>query len=196
MKTKQFPIYLFFFVLGCFPVSRVHAQEPPDFNTILKLLNVGSPGEPRYYEGDIAEADRHSLDLNGDGINEYVAVPNSGCGETNNCSFYILGAEKKKGWRVLVRGEGKITNLTPYGFVVSPRKTNGFADLIAVWDQGPEPDGTRSLDRRIFVFNGIQYERFEEAYPPPGSPSELNALMKQVDQLKYQRRGKLKAQGK
>ena len=97
---------------------------------------------------------------------------------------------------VLVRGEGKITPLTPYGFVVSPRKTQGYADLIAVWDQGPEPDGTRSLDRRIYVFNGTQYERYADSYPPPGSPPELNSLMGQVETLKYQRRGKTKASGK
>lgn len=165
------------------------AQEPPDLKTILGLLNIGSPGEPRYYEGDILEADLHAMDLSADGNKEYVAVPNSGCGETNNCSYYIL-EKYKKGWRVILRAEGKVTNLTPYGFVVSPRKTNGFADIVSVWDMGPEDDGTRSLEQRVYTFNGIQYERYPEAYPPPGSPSEVNALMQKVNQLKYQRRGK------
>ncbi len=163
------------------------AQGSPDEKQILDLINLGSPGEPMFYVGDVTESDKHPFDFNGDGVQEWVVLPSTGCGETKNCLFYILSADKKKGWKLLLKGEGKITSLTPQGFVVSPRKTQGYSDLISVWDQGPETDGTRSLDRRIYTFNGTVYERFIDPYPPPGSPPELQSLLGQVNQLKYQK---------
>jgi hypothetical protein len=164
-----------------------HSQGPPDFPVILKLINIDSPGEPRYYEGDVTDADRRGMDLNGDGISEWAITPRqTGCGETGNCSFYILAADKKK-WKLILKGEGKVTNLTPAGFVVAPRKTLGYADILDVWDQGPEGDGTRSLEYRAYIFNGKIYERRDEAYPPADASPELSSLLKQMQQLKYQR---------
>jgi len=180
MRRYFYP--LFFIALLIAP--QVFAQNAPSDEQILKLINLGSPGEPEFYVGDFGEADKHAIDLNGDGVMEWVITPTTGCGETKNCLFYVLAAEKK-GWRRLLKGEGKVTGLTPQGYVVAPHQTKGYSDLLAVFDQGPEANGTRSLERHIYIFNGAMYVRFSDTYPPADASPAVASLLKQLDNLKY-----------
>jgi len=176
-------IYALFFI-GLSVSTQAFAQSGPSDEQILKLINLGSPGEPEFYPGDFGEADKHPMDLNGDGTMEWVITPTTGCGETKNCLFYVLGAEKK-GWRRLLKGEGKVTGVTPIGFLVAPHQTKGYSDLLAVVDLGPEGNGTRSLERHIYLFTGAMYARYSDTYPPSDASPAVAAMLKQLDGLKY-----------
>jgi hypothetical protein len=181
-------IYSLLILWMVFFLPLAHAEDPIiSQDEMLKLINSASGPSALYQAVDITEKDQHRIDLNGDGISELVVIPETACGETKNCNFFIFQNDKKKGWKLILNADGKITSLTPWGFVASPRKTQAYSDLIAVFDRGPEPDATRYLDRRVYVWDGSKYVLFTETYPPETSSSELSALLQKVDQLKYEK---------
>jgi len=172
------------------PAKEKPSETDKESQQLLQIINAGYGKNPIYDAEDVKAEDRHAVDLNGDGAEEMVIVPFTSCGETKNCEFFILGKDKKNGWRLLLRAQGKVTTVTPWGYVAAPHKTQGYPDIIAVMDMGPEANGTSSLERHIYVFNGNSYEAFEGDYPPAGAGTDLLSLMKQVEALKYGRRGK------
>jgi hypothetical protein len=178
------PILLLALALPAFGQEVVISEED-----MVKLIN-SSFGKYALYAGkDIPDKDLHSLDLNGDGTTEWIVVPATACGETKNCTFFVMQYNKgKKAWQLLLMADGKTTNMTPWGFVTSPRKTKGYLDLITVFDTGPEAAGTRALERHIYVWDGKKYVEFTSGkYPPEGPTPELTTLLDQVDKLKFQR---------
>lgn len=180
-------ISLFCFALALLPGSLKAESATPSDAEILQVINGPSKDSPLYEEANLGPESRKILDLNGDGVSEFVVIPISACGDTHNCAFFLLQKDKKKGWRLILNADGKVTSLTPTGFVASPRKTQGWPDLIAVFDRGPEPNGSRYLDRRVYVWNGTSYNLFSDTYPPDNNSPELQALLKKVEQLKFEK---------
>ena len=179
---------MFLFLFSFFFPLKGNAQEVPiSEEEMVALINSTYGKTPLYESKDIPDKDLHTFDFNGDGTSEWVVVPATACGETHNCTFFIMQYEKKK-WRLLLMNDGKVTNLTPWGFVVSPRKTKNYSDVITVFDIGPDNTGNRLLERHIFVWDGKKYMEFTgPKYPPDKDMPEITALLDQVDKLKFQK---------
>ena len=176
------------FILAlCFPFP-AHAQDDKaDLKEMLAVIN-SSLGDVTLYEpNDVPVENRNQFDFNNDGTAEWVIVPKTACGDTNNCTYFIMQKDKKGKWFILHKGDGKITSLSPWGIIITPRKTNGYFDFITVFDQGPEGNGTRSLEQTVYTWEGKKYEKYTGTYPPPGSPPELSGLMTEINKLKYER---------
>ena len=160
------------------------AQGQPSNEDILKLINFGNEMAPLYEAGDISATSIGKHDFNGDGSQEVVVIPDNACGSTRNCAFFILVADPQYGWRVVLSAQGKITSLSPWGYIPAPRKTQGWQDLILVEDHGPEPDASRALRRYVYVWDGNKYIRYSGSYPPADASAELKALDTKVKALK------------
>ncbi len=155
---------------------------------MLSLINEGSGNAPLYETKDIPLENRNQFDFNSDGFPEWAIRPQTSCGETHNCTFFILQVDsKKKKWKRILKADGKLTSLSPWGLIIVPHSTKGYRDIITVFDLGPEPNGDRSLERTHYLWNGKQYEKYTRGYPPSGSSSDLINFMKEVDKLKYER---------
>lgn len=176
-------------LLCTFTIKTVEAQEVPiSEDEMVNLINSSFKDYKLYGSKDIPDKDLHTFDFNGDDTAEWVVVPETACGETKNCTFFVMQYDKKKGWKLLLMADGKVTNLTPWGFVVAPRKTKGYSDLISVFDMGPDNNANRLLERHVWVWNGKKYEEFTGSnYPPEGAKDDMKALLAQVDQLKFQK---------
>jgi len=187
MKKQTF-VWGFLLVFSFFLLPKARAQEVPiSEEEMVALINSSYGKTPLYASKDIPDKDLHTFDFNADGTAEWVVVPATACGETHNCTFFIMQYDKKK-WRLLLMNDGKVTNLTPWGFVVSPRKTKNYSDIITVFDIGPDNAGNRLLERHIYVYDGRKYVEFTGAkYPPEKESPEITALLTQVDNLKFQK---------
>lgn len=170
-----------------------HTQEVPiSEDEMVALINSTYGKAPLYESKDIPDKDLHTFDFNGDGTAEWVVVPATACGETHNCTFFVMQYDKKKKWQLLLMADGKVTNLTPWGLVPSPRKTKNYSDIITVFDIGPDNTGNRLLERHIYVWDQKKnkYQEFTgPKYPPDQESAELTSLLDQVDKLKFQHLG-------
>lgn len=167
---------------------RVLAQaDVPSKTQILPLINFGHESAPLYEASDISATSVGKYDLNKDGVPEVVVVPDTACGSTRNCSFFILKSDPTYGWRAILTAQGKVTSMSHWGFIPAPRKTLGFEDIVLVEDHGPEPDGSRALRRYVYVWDGNKYVRFSGAYPPADASSELKAFHEKVQNLKREK---------
>jgi len=153
---------------------------------MLSLINETSGGVELYHSVDIPVENRNQFDINGDGIPEWFIVPKTACGDTKNCQFFVIMYEKKK-WQVVLKADGKLTSLSPWGVIITPHKTKGYTDLMAVFDMGPEKNGERSLERNVYVWTGKQYEKSTAPFPPPDAGPEMTSFLKEVDKLKRER---------
>ena len=172
--------------------SNLYAAKEPKEVTLeekemLSLINKASGGIELYTTPDIPVENRNQFDVNEDGIAEWFIVPKTACGETNNCQFFVISYEKKpKKWRVILKADGRLTSLSPWGVIIVPHKTNGYTDLLTVFDMGPE-GGARSLSRGVYVWDGKNYVRSTAPFPPPDASPELLSFLKEVDKLKHER---------
>jgi hypothetical protein len=165
---------------------RAEAVQLPE-KEMLGLINKASGGIELYSTPDIPVENRNQFDVNEDGVAEWFIVPKTACGDTNNCQFFVISYEKKnKKWRVILKADGKLTSLSPWGVIIVPHKTKGYTDLLTVFDMGPEAGG-RSLSRGVYVWDGKNYVRSTEAFPPPNASPELLSFLKEVDKLKNER---------
>ncbi|HCU26046.1 MAG TPA: hypothetical protein DF383_13595 [Deltaproteobacteria bacterium] len=164
------------------------ADEPRlDEAEMLKLINSTSGGVELYTTPDIPVENRNQFDFNGDGFLEWVIVPKTACGETKNCTFFVIQYDaKKKHWRLIGKGDGKLTSLSPWGVIIAPRKTKGYSDILSVFDQGPEAGGMRSLARNYYTWDGKNYVKSSLPEDAAASP-EMAAFLKEVDKLKSER---------
>ncbi|MBL7685768.1 MAG: hypothetical protein JNK65_07025 [Deltaproteobacteria bacterium] len=178
-------------LIGLFSKPLIAQEVIISEEEMVDLINSSFKNYTLYEGKDIPDKDLHSTDLNQDGTPEWVVVPATACGDTQNCTFFAMQYDqKKKKWLLLLMADGKTTPLTPWGYVEAPRKTKGYPDLITVFDMGPDGKGGRLLERHIFVWNGKKYEEFKGAsYPPEAPSSEMTNLLAQVDQLKFQKTG-------
>ncbi len=170
--------------------SLVPAQDQPKLAEadMLKLINNASGGVELYTTPDIPVENRNQFDVDGDGIPEWFIVPKTACGETKNCQFFVIQYDKKKKkWGIILKADGKLTSLSPWGVIITPTKTKGYTDLLTVFDMGPERSGERSLERSIYVWNGKNYEKSSQPWPPPEAGPEVGTLLKEVDKLKRER---------
>ncbi len=168
------------------------AQEVPISEDEMIALINSSYGKTPLYEGkDIPDKHLHTFDFNDDGTSEWVVVPENACGETKNCTFFMMEYDKKPkkpGWKLLLMADGKVTSTTPWGFATAPRKTKGYLDIVTVFDTGPEGPGLRHLDRHIYVWNGKKYEEYSAGNYPPDRPNdEMKVFLSDLDKLKFQR---------
>jgi hypothetical protein len=188
MKIRTWCLSLFFLIFSLSFLPMGIAQEVPiSEDEMVALINSSYGKTPLYSSKDIPDKDLHTFDFNGDGVAEWVVVPANACGETHNCTFFIMQYEKKK-WKLLLMNDGKVTSLTPWGFVVSPRKTKNYSDIITVFDIGPDNAGNRLLERHIYIWDGKKYAEFTGSkYPPDKESPEITALLDQVDKLKFQK---------
>jgi len=188
------PIALFsLFLLSLFSWNARAADEGGpklEEKQMLSLINEASGGVELYHSVDIPVENRNQFDINGDGIPEWFIVPKTACGDTNNCQFFVIMFEKKKGWHVLLKADGKLTSLSPWGVIIVPHKTRGYTDLLTVFDMGPEGNGQRSLERHVWVWNGKAYETSTQPFPPPDAGPEMTSFLKEVDKLKHERLAK------
>lgn len=181
---------VFFLVWILLFPSLVPAQDQPKLAEadMLKLINEASGGVELYTTPDIPVENRNQFDVDGDGIPEWFIVPKTACGETKNCQFFVIQYDKKKKkWGIILKADGKLTSLSPWGVIITPTKTKGYTDLLTVFDMGPERSGERSLERSIYVWNGKNYEKFSQPWPPPDAGPEVGTLLKEVDKLKRER---------
>ncbi len=170
--------------------SLAWAQDQPKLAEadMLKLINNASGGVELYSTPDIPVENRNQFDVDGDGIPEWFIVPKTACGETKNCQFFVIQYDKKKKkWGIILKADGKLTSLSPWGVIITPTKTKGYTDLLTVFDMGPERSGERSLERSIYVWNGKNYEKSSQPWPPPEAGPEVGTLLKEVDKLKRER---------
>jgi len=170
--------------------SPAPAQDQPKLAEadMLKLINDASGGVELYTTPDIPVENRNQFDVDGDGIPEWFIVPKTACGETKNCQFFVIQYDKKKKkWGIILKADGKLTSLSPWGVIITPTKTKGYTDLLTVFDMGPERSGERSLERSIYVWNGKNYEKSSQPWPPPDAGPEVGTLLKEVDKLKRER---------
>ncbi|MCC7345207.1 MAG: hypothetical protein IT573_09730 [Deltaproteobacteria bacterium] len=170
--------------------SLAWAQDQPKLAEadMLKLINNASGGVELYSTPDIPVENRNQFDVDGDGIPEWFIVPKTACGETKNCQFFVIQYDKKKKkWGIILKADGKLTSLSPWGVIITPTKTKGYTDLLTVFDMGPERSGERSLERSIYVWNGKNYEKSSQPWPPPDAGPEVGTLLKEVDKLKRER---------
>lgn len=170
--------------------SLAWAQDQPKLAEadMLKLINDASGGVELYTTPDIPVENRNQFDVDGDGIPEWFIVPKTACGETKNCQFFVIQYDKKKKkWGIILKADGKLTSLSPWGVIITPTKTKGYTDLLTVFDMGPERSGERSLERSIYVWNGKNYEKSSQPWPPPDAGPEVGTLLKEVDKLKRER---------
>ena len=155
---------------------------------MLKLINNASGGVELYTSSDIPVENRNQFDVDGDGIPEWFIVPKTACGETKNCQFFVIQYDKKKkNWGIILKANGKLTSLSPWGVIITPTKTKGYTDLLTVFDMGPEGNGERSLERSVYVWTGKKYEKSSQPWPPADAGPELQSLLKEVDKLKRER---------
>lgn len=185
MKRK----ILFLVMALLFPLALTAQDVAISEEEMVALINSSFGKYPLYESKDIPDKDLYSYDFNDDGISEWVVVPPSACGSTRNCTFFIMQLDKKKKkWNLMLMGDGKVTNITPWGFAPTARKTKNYKDLILVFDMGPEAGGNRALDRHIYTWDGKKYVEFTGAkYPPEGPTPEMTALLDHVDKLKFQK---------
>lgn len=170
--------------------SLAPAQDQPKLAEadMLKLINDASGGVELYTTPDIPVENRNQFDVDGDGIPEWFIVPKTACGETKNCQFFVIQYDKKKKkWGIILKADGKLTSLSPWGVIITPTKTKGYTDLLTVFDMGPERSGERSLERSVYVWNGKNYEKSSQPWPPPDAGPEVQTLLKEVDKLKRER---------
>lgn len=170
--------------------SLAWAQDQPKLAEadMLKLINDASGGVELYTTPDIPVENRNQFDVDGDGIPEWFIVPKTACGDTKNCQFFVIQYDKKKKkWGIILKADGKLTSLSPWGVIITPTKTKGYTDLLTVFDMGPERSGERSLERSIYVWNGKNYEKSSQPWPPPDAGPEVGTLLKEVDKLKRER---------
>ncbi|HKY62004.1 MAG TPA: hypothetical protein VJR29_01160 [bacterium] len=168
------------------PLRAEEVQLPE--KEMLSLINKASGGIELYSTPDIPVENRNQFDLNDDGVAEWFIVPKTACGETNNCQFFVISYEKKKKkWRVILKADGKLTSLSPWGVIIVPHKTKGYTDLLTVFDMGPEKGGGRSLSRGVYVWDGKNYIRSTAAFPPPDASPDLLSFLKEVDKLRHER---------
>ena len=187
---SAFILLLFTFCL--FAPLPGNAQEVPiSEDEMVALINSTYGKTPLYESKDIPDKDLHTFDFNGDGTSEWIVVPATACGETKNCTFFVMQYDlKKKKWNLLLMSDGKVTPLTPWGFAASPRKTKNYADIITVFDIGPDNIGNRLLERHIYVWDQKKNKYLEftgPTYPPDQDSPELQALLSDVDKLKFQK---------
>lgn len=181
---------LFLLAWILFLPSLAPAQDQPKLAEadMLKLINDASGGVELYSTPDIPVENRNQFDVDGDGIPEWFIVPKTACGETKNCQFFVIQYDKKKKkWGIILKADGKLTSLSPWGVIITPTKTKGYTDLLTVFDMGPERSGERSLERSIYVWNGKNYEKSSQPWPPPDAGPEVGTLLKEVDKLKRER---------
>lgn len=181
---------LFLFAWILFLPSLAPAQDQPKLAEadMLRLINDASGGVELYSTPDIPVENRNQFDVDGDGIPEWFIVPKTACGETKNCQFFVIQYDKKKKkWGIILKADGKLTSLSPWGVIITPTKTKGYTDLLTVFDMGPERSGERSLERSIYVWNGKNYEKSSQPWPPPDAGPEVGTLLKEVDKLKRER---------
>jgi len=188
MRKKTLVVCCFLSIFSFFLALKARGQEVPiSEEEMVNLINSTYGKTPLYSSKDIPDKDLHTFDFNGDGTSEWVVVPATACGETHNCTFFIMQYDKKK-WKLLLMKDGKVTPLTPWGFVVSPRKTKNYSDIITIFDIGPDNSGNRLLERHIFTWDGKKYVEFiGPKYPPDKETPEITALLDQVDKLKFQK---------
>lgn len=178
-------IFLALLISLAAPLRAEEVQLPE--KEMLSLINKASGGIELYTTPDIPVENRNQFDLNEDGVAEWFIVPKTACGDTKNCQFFVISYEKKKkAWRVILKADGKLTSLSPWGVIIVPHRTNGYTDLLTVFDMGPEAGG-RSLSRGVYVWDGKSYVRSSEAFPPPNASPELLSFLKEVDKLKHER---------
>ncbi|MDL1871913.1 hypothetical protein FBR05_06880 [Deltaproteobacteria bacterium PRO3] len=181
---------VFFLVWILLFPSLAPAQDQPKLAEadMLKLINDASGGVELYTTPDIPVENRNQFDVDGDGIPEWFIVPKTACGETKNCQFFVIQYDKKKKkWGIILKADGKLTSLSPWGVIITPTKTKGYTDLLTVFDMGPERSGERSLERSVYVWNGKNYEKSSQPWPPPDAGPEVQTLLKEVDKLKRER---------
>jgi hypothetical protein len=188
MRKKTLVVCCILSIFSFFFSLKARSQEVPiSEEEMVSLINSTYGKTPLYSSKDIPDKDLHTFDFNGDGTSEWVVVPATACGETHNCTFFVMQYDKKK-WKLLLMNDGKVTPLTPWGFVVSPRKTKNYSDIITVFDIGPDNTGNRLLERHIFTWDGKKYVEFSgPKYPPDKETPEITALLDQVDKLKFQK---------
>jgi len=170
------------------PFSLQATETPISEGEMVRVINSNFGESPLYQSKDIPDKELHSFDFNDDGKSEWVVIPKNACGITNTCHIFILQQTQKSkdNWKLLLLANGKITSLTPWGILILPRKTKGYDDLAAVFDQGHDSKGHRLLDQRIYVWNGKQYEEWKGIYPPPSEKSaEVQKSLEQLTQLQY-----------
>lgn len=166
------------------------AQDQPKLAEadMLKLINEASGGVELYTTPDIPVENRNQFDVDGDGIPEWFIVPKTACGDTKNCQFFVIQYDKKKKkWGIILKADGKLTSLSPWGVIITPTKTKGYTDLLTVFDLGPERSGERSLERSIYVWTGLKYEKSSQPWPPADAGPEVGTLLKEIDKLKFER---------
>lgn len=155
---------------------------------MLKLINNASGGVELYTSPDIPVENRNQFDVDGDGIPEWFIVPKTACGETKNCQFFVIQYnKKKKNWGIILKADGKLTSLSPWGVIITPTKSKGYTDLLTVFDMGPERNGERSLERSVYVWTGKKYEKSTQPWPPADAGPEVQSLLKEVEKLKRER---------
>src|SRR4029453_2442270 len=186
--TKR-KILLFLLLPLLFPLPLLAQDIAISEEEMVSLINSTFGKYTLYESKDIPDKDLYSYACNDKGVSEWVVVPPSACGSTRNCTFFIMQLDKKKKkWNLMLMADGKVTNVTPWGFVPTTRKTKNYKDLILVFDTGPEAGGTRALDRHIYTWDGKKYVEFTgPKYPPEGPTPEMTALLDQVDKLKFQK---------
>ncbi len=178
------PFFLFLISFLLLFATPSNAQEIPiSEEEMIHVVNSSFGNTPLYQSKDIPNEDLHSFDFNDDGKAEWVVIPKNACGITHTCHVFILqqNKSKKNSWQLLLLASGKITSLTPWGFLTLPHKTKGYVDFAMVFDQGHDGQGNRLFDRRIYVWNGKQYEEWTSLYPPPGTKGE--EIQKRLEQL-------------
>ncbi len=182
---KQYLLAIFFAALPFFAIAR---EKPISEDELIRVINSAYGTTPLYESKDIPNEELHSQDFNGDGKDEWVVVPKNACGETKNCTFFILQHQGSKGWKLLLTADGRVTPTTPFGFAIAPHHTKGYSDLVAMFDTGHDPSGARALDRRVFIWNGEKYEETtDKKYPPSDANEELKNFLKKMDQLRFSR---------
>ncbi len=181
--------FLIYFILS--PLY-LHAQEVPMSEDEMVALINSSYGKAPLYEGkDIPDKHLHTFDFNDDSTPEWVVVPEDACGETKNCTFFIMQYDEKSkhpGWKLLLMADGKVTPTTPWGFAKAPRKTKGYLDIVAVFDEGPAGPGQRILAKHYYVWDGNKYVEYTQGnYPPDKMSDEMKVFLEDIDKLKFQR---------
>lgn len=172
--------------------TSLQSQEVPiSEDEMIALINSTYGKAPLYTGKDIPDKHLRTFDFNDDGTTEWVVVPEDACGETHNCTFFIMEYDKKSkkpGWNLLLMADGKVTSTTPSGFAAAPRKTKGYRDIVSEFDEGPAAPGQRILARHIYVWNGSKYVEYTGGIYPPGGPNdEMKVFLSDLEKLKYQR---------
>lgn len=167
------------------------AQEVPISEDVMVSVINSAYGKTPLYEGkDIPDKHLHTFDFNDDGVSEWVVVPETACGSTKNCTFFIMQYDKKAKkptWKLLLMADGKVTSTTPWGFASAPRKTKGYLDIVSVFDEGPAAPGQRLLARHIYVWDGSKYVEYTQgSYPPDSANDEMKVFLADMEKLKFQ----------